>query len=103
VRDGERCWFVPLAEVRLLESEGNYTRLFWKDERPFLGRSLVALEQRLPPSRFFRANRRHIIALDFVAKVEMGAAGRLDVTLRGGPTVEVSRRQARLFRQAMNV
>ena len=27
VRDGSRCWFVPLREVRLLSSEGNYIRL----------------------------------------------------------------------------
>src|SRR5271156_3231715 len=65
VRDGDRCWFVPLREVSLLSSEGNYIRLSWGKANPLLGRSLAALEQRLDPNRFFRANRRQIINLDF--------------------------------------
>jgi two-component system LytT family response regulator len=28
IKDGDRCWFVALEEIRLLESEGNYTRAF---------------------------------------------------------------------------
>ena len=29
VKDGERCWFVKLAEVRLFESVGNYAKVFF--------------------------------------------------------------------------
>ena len=98
VRDGPRCWFVPLREVRLLSSEGNYVRLSWGKTQPLLGRALAALEQRLDPNRFFRANRRQIINLDFIENVELGVNGRLHVQLREGPEVEISRRQARVFR-----
>jgi two-component system, LytTR family, response regulator len=103
VRDGSRCWFVPLREVRLLSSEGNYIRLSWGQSQPLLGRSLAALEQRLDPSRFFRANRRQIINLDFIENVELGVNGRLHAQLRLGPEVEISRRQARLFRTKMSI
>ncbi|HEU4530712.1 MAG TPA: response regulator [Steroidobacteraceae bacterium] len=99
VRDGPRCWFVPLREVSLLTSEGNYVRLQWNKARPLLGRTLATLEARLDPQRFFRANRRQIVNLDFVEGVELGVSGRLHVQLRNGPEVEISRRQARLFRQ----
>jgi two-component system LytT family response regulator len=98
VKDGERCWFVPLREVRLLTSEGNYVRLCWKGFRPLLGRALTSLEQRLNPQQFFRANRRQIINLDFIKNVETGLGGRLYVELQDGPEVEISRRQARLFK-----
>jgi two-component system, LytTR family, response regulator len=98
VRDGARCWFVPLREVRLLTSEGNYVRLSWGKTQPLLGRALATLEQRLDPNRFFRANRRQIINLDFIENVELGVNGRLHVQLREGPEVEISRRQARLFK-----
>jgi two-component system LytT family response regulator len=98
VKDGPRCWFVPLSEVSLLTSEGNYVRLSWGNRRPLLGRALVGLEQRLDPKRFFRANRRQILNLDFIEGVEPGLGGRLHVQLREGPEVEISRRQARLFR-----
>jgi two-component system, LytTR family, response regulator len=103
VRDGARCWFVPLREVRLLSSEGNYIRLSWGRANPLLGRALAALEQRLDPNRFFRANRRQIINLDFIENVELGVNGRLHAQLRDGPEVEISRRQARLFKTKMSV
>ena len=103
VRDGSRCWFVPLREVRLLSSEGNYVRLSWGKTQPLLGRALVALEQRLDPNRFFRANRRQIINLDFIESVELGVNGRLHAQLRDGPEVEISRRQARLFKLKMSI
>src|SRR4051794_34530912 len=61
VRDGPRCWFVPLVEVRLLTAEGNYVRLSWGTQKPLLGRALVSIEQRVDPRRFFRANRRQLI------------------------------------------
>jgi two-component system, LytTR family, response regulator len=103
VRDGSRCWFVPLREVRLLSSEGNYIRLSWGKSQPLLGRALAALEQRLDPNRFFRANRRQIINLDFIESVELGVNGRLHAQLRDGPEVEISRRQARLFKTKMSI
>jgi two-component system, LytTR family, response regulator len=103
VRDGPRCWFVPLRDVRLLTSEGNYVRLSWGKTQPLLGRALATLEQRLDPNRFFRANRRQIINLDFIENVELGVNGGLHVQLREGPEVEISRRQARLFKTQMGI
>jgi two-component system LytT family response regulator len=103
VRDGVRCWFVPLREVSMLVAEGNYVRLFWGKERPLLGRPLHSLEQRLDPKRFFRANRRQIVNVEFIENVELGIGGQLHVQLRGGSEVDISRRQARLFRAQMSV
>ena len=103
VRDGSRCWFVPLREVCLMMSEGNYVRLYWGKARPLLARPLASLEQRLDPGRFFRANRRQIINLDHIEGVEPGVGGQLHVQLRDGPEVEISRRQARLFRMQTSV
>jgi two-component system LytT family response regulator len=103
VRDGSRCWFVPLREVQLLTSEGNYVRLSWGNIRPLLGRSLAAIEQRLDPGQFFRANRRQIINLKFIESIEAGVNGRLHAQLRDGPEVEISRRQARLFKALTSI
>jgi two-component system LytT family response regulator len=103
IRDGPRCWFVPLREVSVFTAEGNYVRLLWGKERPLLGRSLTALEEKLDPRRFFRANRSQIVNLDFIQQVEAGAGGRLHVQMQDGPEIEVSRRQARLFRARTTV
>jgi two-component system LytT family response regulator len=103
LRDGSQCWFVPLREVRLLTSEGNYVRLSWGTRQPLLGRPLSTIERRLDPNRFFRANRSQIINLDCIETVEAGLNGRLHVQLRDGPEVEISRRQARLFRGQLSI
>jgi two-component system, LytTR family, response regulator len=103
LRDGERCWFVPLREVKLFTAEGNYVRLSWEKTHPLLGRPLTSLEPRLDPKRFFRANRQQIINLEYIESVDLGVNGRLHVQLRGGPEVQISRRQARLFRLLASV
>jgi two-component system LytT family response regulator len=103
VKDGGRCWFVPLREVQLLTSEGNYVRLYWGKEQPLLARNLLAIEQRLDPTQFFRANRSQIVNLKFIASVEHGAGGRLHALLRDGQEVEISRRQARVFKALTTV
>jgi two-component system LytT family response regulator len=103
VRDGPRCWFVPLREVRLFTAEDNYVRLSWGKLHPLLGRPLAMLEQRLDPNKFFRANRGQIINLDFIDGVELGVNGQIHVRLRDGPEVEISRRQARQFKKQTSV
>ena len=103
VRDGPRCWFVPLRDVSLMTAEGNYVRLLWGTRQPLLGRPLAALEQRLDPQAFFRANRRQLVNLAFIEGVEAGLGGRLHLRLRGGPEIEVSRRQARAFKERTTV
>jgi two-component system LytT family response regulator len=103
VREGDRCWIVRLADIRLLESEGNYTRLFFGAERPLIPRSLQALETRLDPALFFRASRQQIINLRWVVDLEAEVDGGLLATLRDGPTVKVSRRRARLLREGRSL
>ena len=101
IRDGERCWFVDVARIRLLESEGNYTRVHFDGERPLTLRSLSQLEERLAPGgagRFVRASRRHVVNLDHVRAITAGAGGGLHLALADGTTIGVSRRRAALFR-----
>lgn len=103
VREGDRCWFVPVKNIRRLESEGNYTRVFFDDEKPQLFRSLTAMEERLDPRHFFRANRKEVINLAWVEGIEPWFSGGLLVKLRGGAKVELSRRQAQDFRERMSL
>jgi len=103
VREGDRCWFVPVKNLRLLESEGNYTRLYFDDQKPQLFRSLTAMEERLDVKSFFRANRKQVINLAWVEGIEPWFSGGLLVKLKGGMKVELSRRQAQDFRERMSL
>lgn len=103
VKDGERCWFVKLAEVRLFESVGNYAKVFFGTNKPLILKSLNALEDRLDERVFFRANRKHIVNLRMIDKVEPYFNGGLLLDLRGGEKIEVSRRQAVKFKEMMSL
>jgi two-component system LytT family response regulator len=103
VRDGDRCWIVALPDIFLLESEGNYTRVHFSGQRPLIRRSLNALEAQLDPAVFFRANRQEILNLKWIDKVDLGIAGGLSVTLRGGRAVEMSRRQSGRLREILSL
>jgi two-component system LytT family response regulator len=103
VRQGEQCWFVEVRSIRLLESEGNYTRVHFDGAQPLLFRSLNAMEERLDQRMFFRANRRQLVNLEWIDKIEPWFSGGLLVHIKGGPRVELSRRQAQAFREQMSL
>ncbi len=102
VKDGERCWFVKLNEIRLFESVGNYAKVFFANNKPLILKSLNALEERLDEKVFFRANRKHIINLRWIEKIEPYFNGGLLVELKGGEKIEVSRRQTVKFKEMMS-
>ena len=103
VKDGERCWFVKLGEIRLFESVGNYAKVFFAGNKPLILKSLNALEERLDDRMFFRANRKHIINLRWIDKIEPYFNGGLIVELKGGEKIEVSRRQTVKFKEMMSL
>lgn len=103
VKDGERCWFVSLANIRYFESDGNYIKVYFDANRPMIHKSLNALDDRLDERAFFRASRKHIINLSWVEGIEPWFNGGLMVKLRGGDKVEVSRRQAAKFKDMMSL
>lgn len=101
LRDGERCWFVALAEIRRLVVDGNYTRVWFGEQAALLARSLSTLEARLPAELFFRANRNTLVNLRRVRSVEPSVGDGYELMLDDGSHVEVSRRQARELRERM--
>ena len=103
VKDGERCWFVKLSDIRLFESVGNYAKVFFANNKPLILKSLNALEERLDEKFFFRANRKHIVNLRMIEKIEPYFNGVLLLELKGGEKIEVSRRQTVKFKEMMSL
>jgi two-component system, LytTR family, response regulator len=103
VKDGERCWFVKLSDIRLFESVGNYAKVFFANNKPLILKSLNALEERLDEKTFFRANRKHIVNLRMIDKIEPYFNGGLLLELKGGEKIEVSRRQTVKFKEMMSL
>ncbi len=94
VKDGEKCWFVKLANVPMFESEGNYVRVYFENNKPLILKSLNNLANKLDENVFFRANRKYIINLNWVDTIENWFNGGLMVKLKTGDKIEISRRQA---------
>lgn len=103
VKDGEKCWFVKLGEVRMFESAGNYAKVFFGGHKPLILKSLNALEERLDDKVFFRANRKVIVNMRMIEKVEPYFNGGLLLDVRGGDKIEVSRRQAVKLKEMMSL
>ena len=103
VKDGERCWFVKLMDIRLFESVGNYAKVYFGANKPLILKSLNSLEERLDEKIFFRANRKHIVNLRLIEKVEPYFNGGLLLELKGGEKIEVSRRQTVKFKEMMSL
>lgn len=103
IRDGERCHFVKFNEIRVLEVDGNYVTVHFRDTRAMIARSLNYVEERLDPQVFFRANRQQIINLNFIAQVDPWIGDGLMTRLQDGRQIEVSRRQARELKQRLEI
>jgi two-component system, LytTR family, response regulator len=103
IKDGDKCWLIKLEEIRLFESEGNYVRVYFDTFRPLILRSLNSLETRLNEKQFFRASRRHMINLSYVSSIEPWFNGGLNVKMRDGKEIEISRRQAVRLKDLMSL
>lgn len=103
IKDGEKCWLIKVGDISHFEIVGNYTRVFFQDEKPMLYKSLNQIEEKLPEKYFFRANRQQIINTNFIDNVVPWFNGKLKLTMANGEEVEVSRRQSYLFKDKMSL
>jgi two-component system LytT family response regulator len=95
LRDNNRGWVIQVRQIRQLQLEDNYTRIYFEDESALVLRSLAALEKRLPSKLFFRANRTQILNLSCIEGVVPWFNNGLKTKLHGGQEVEIARRPAK--------
>ncbi|PTY02839.1 DNA-binding response regulator [Opitutaceae bacterium EW11] len=103
VREGDRCWFIPVRSLILMEADGGHTRVHFPDGKPLVHRTLAALEERLPKSLFLRANRGQVVNRLYIQSMEPWFSGSLKVKLKNGLEVEFSRRQAQALRENLGL
>jgi len=103
LKDGDKCWFVTLKDIKLFESEGNYVRVYFGNSKPLILKSLNNLEKRLIEKDFFRINRKFIVNLKEVVHIEPWFNGGLQIKLKTGEQLEVSRRQSAKFKELLSL
>lgn len=99
MKDGDNCWFVPLKDIIVFESLGNYVKVHLPNSHPVIFNSLNALEERLPSDMFFRANRKFIINLHKITNISTWVNNGYMVKLENGMEVDLSRRQSVKFKE----
>lgn len=102
IKDGEKCWLVKIQDISLFEIVGNYTRVFFDNNKPLIYKSLAQVEEKLPTEVFFRANRQQIININHVKKVVSWFNGKLKIEMNSGKEIEISRRQSSLFKEQLS-
>ncbi|WP_047416315.1 LytTR family DNA-binding domain-containing protein [Cellulophaga sp. Hel_I_12] len=103
IKDGEKCWLVKIGDILLIEIVGNYSRVYFQDQKPMLYKSLNQVEEKLPEENFFRVNRQQIINMNHIKNVVPWFNGKLKLMMNNGEEVEVSRRQSYIFKDKMSL
>lgn len=102
IKDGEKCWLVKIQDISMFEIVGNYTRVFFENNKPLIYKSLNQIEEKLPNDVFFRANRQQIININHVKQVVSWFNGKLKIEMNSGEEIEISRRQSYLFKEQLS-
>ena len=98
IKEGERFHFIQTKDIHLLESTGNYVRIWYGHQKAYIKRSLNQLERSLDPQLFFRVSRTTMINTAYIQQVVTRDDNRLQVQLQTGQTVIVSNRQSAAFK-----
>jgi two-component system LytT family response regulator len=94
VKDRGRIDLVPVADIDYVDVAGHYVCLHVGRRVHLMRMSLGELEGQLDPARFARIHRSAIIQLDRVQALTARRNGDLDVALRGGASLTISRTYA---------
>ncbi len=90
IRQGERIVPVAVDDISRLDAGDDYTTVVAGGKSYLVALTLNEIGRRLPPDRFLRVHRSHIVNLDFVVAFEPYDR-RLLIRMRDGATVLASR------------
>ncbi len=99
IKDRNASWLVTIEEISLFESKGNYTQIFFGNHRPLLQKSLQAIQDGLKEGLFLKVNRKQLVNISLIGKIEKRSIGKIILTLSNGEEVIVSRRQMHKVKQ----
>lgn len=103
MKDGNNCYFIKLTDIHYIKSNGNYCEVNFNTNKAVIHKSLNQMEDRLPDTQFFRANRQEIFNIDYIEDVDVLLRNVIQVTLKTGKLIELSNRQSIKFKELMSI
>jgi DNA-binding LytR/AlgR family response regulator len=102
--DGSRVLVVPVEEVRYLQADQKYTRVFLGNRTGIVRQSLGAVYEHLNRELFWQMHRSTVINANFIREVERDDLGRLKVKVADyAHALQVAKPKERLFRDGIFV
>ena len=92
--------FVPLADVRYVEAQGDYARLHTVDGSHLVRAALSTLAERWQPAGFVRVHRSYLVATAYVDELRVEPSG-AHAVLVAGVALPVSRRHSRALKDRL--
>ena len=88
--------FIPIKNILHIESNSNYSKIFFRDNRTLTVTKLLKdFEDMLVPYHFYRVHNSHLINLNYIQKYLRSNGGR--VIMQDGTEIEVARRKKEEF------
>jgi two-component system LytT family response regulator len=104
-RTRDRVQLLPVAEVTHVLAKDRATYAVTERAQHMLDMTLIELERRLDPARFFRINRGILVNLAWVGELQADPDGHLAVRLKDGPrsALAVSRDRVRALKERLGL
>jgi two-component system, LytTR family, response regulator len=99
VRDRGAIVAIPVDEVVRFEADDIYVAVHARGRRFLVQMALADLERRLPPGKFLRVHRSHVLHLRCIVRFAPIEGGRYAAELADGSRIIASRRYSRAIRE----
>lgn len=86
----DQC-LIRIDEIQHLSSAGNYVEVYARGQQYLIRATLSDLEAMLPPERFVRVHRSHIVRVSDIDRIRIERSGSGVIQLRGGGTLAISK------------
>jgi two-component system LytT family response regulator len=91
VKSGGKLFFLRTDEIDWIEASGNYAKVHVGSDSHLLRETMISLEAKLDPDKFFRIHRSRIVNLERVKEMQPWFNGEYVVILKNGVKLTLSR------------
>ncbi len=103
VKTGNHIDIIPVEEITHVEAQDDYVEFHTSKGRFLKKETMTQLEQQLPPDKFLRVHRSHIIRLDKMEKLEKYGKESYIVILKDGTRVQVSKSRIKSLKEQLGI
>ncbi len=103
VKTGNHIDVIPVTEIIRIEAQDDYVEFHTAKGRFLKKETMTQLEKQLPPDRFLRVHRSHIIRLDQMEKLEKYGKESYLVILKDGAKVQVSKSRIKSLKKQLGI